>query len=63
MLVLSRKLGETIKIGEGIEVTVIAVQGNRVRLGVAAPREVSVKRQELADEPVPAIAPEPTSSR
>ena len=48
MLVLSRKQGERIIIGSGIEVTVLSVVGNRVRLGVVAPREVPIHRQEVA---------------
>jgi carbon storage regulator len=47
MLVLSRKAGEAIKIAEDIEITVISVEGQRVRLGVRAPRSVSVIRSEL----------------
>ena len=46
MLVLSRKKGERIVIGSGIEVVVLSVTGNRVRLGVAAPREVPVHRED-----------------
>lgn len=52
MLVLSRKAGESLVIGqgilgEGVQVTVVAVQGNRVRLGITAPAEVSIRRQEI----------------
>lgn len=47
MLVLSRKPGEAIVIGNGITVTVIEVQGNRVRLGFSAPAEVPIHREEL----------------
>ena len=47
MLVLSRKLGETIVIGNGITVTVVEVKGERVRLGFTAPPEVSIHREEL----------------
>ncbi len=49
MLVLSRKIGEVIEIGEGVTVTVVAIQGNRVRLGIVAPEGVRIIRQELAD--------------
>ncbi len=49
MLVLSRKIGEVIEIGEGVAVTVVAIQGNRVRLGIVAPEGVRIIRQELAD--------------
>ena len=47
MLVLSRKRGETIVIGNGITVTVLAVQGDRVKLGIVAPAEVPVHREEI----------------
>jgi carbon storage regulator len=47
MLVLSRKLGEAIVIGDNIRVTVVAIRGNQVRLGVAAPVEVAIRRLEL----------------
>ena len=47
MLVLSRKAGETIHIGGDIVVTVLAVTGGRIRLGIEAPAEVSIKRGEL----------------
>lgn len=49
MLVLSRKPGERIIIGEGIEVTVLEVHGNRIRLGIQAPKDVSIQRTELQD--------------
>jgi carbon storage regulator CsrA len=49
MLVLSRKVGEEIVIGSNIRVRVLAVQGNQIRLGFIAPREVAIQRQELLD--------------
>ena len=47
MLILTRKVGETIKIGDDISVTVLGVKGNQVRVGVGAPRDVSVHREEI----------------
>ena len=47
MLVLSRKHGEAIVIGNGITVTVLAVDGDRVKLGVVAPSEVPIHREEV----------------
>jgi carbon storage regulator len=47
MLVVSRKAGERLLIGEAIQVTVLAVQGDQVRLGICAPREIPVHREEL----------------
>ena len=49
MLVLSRRIGEEIVIANEIHVTVLAIQGGRVRLGIAAPRSVPVTRLELLD--------------
>ena len=47
MLVLSRRIGEEIIINDNIRVTVVAVKGDRVRLGIVAPREVTVDRSEV----------------
>lgn len=47
MLILSRKLGESIRIGDDIIIKVLAIQGQHVRLGVAAPEEVAVHREEI----------------
>jgi carbon storage regulator len=49
MLVLSRVVGELISIGDNISVRVVAVDGNNVRFGVEAPREVNVHRAEVYD--------------
>lgn len=53
MLVLSRKRGERIVIGDNIELTVIAIHGQRVQLGVNAPRNVAVRRDELLERSGP----------
>lgn len=47
MLVLTRQPGESVVIGEDIEVTIISIEGDRVKLGIAAPKEVSIYREEL----------------
>jgi carbon storage regulator len=47
MLVLTRKPGQSIMIGDGIEIQVLSVAGEKVRLGVTAPREVSIFRNEV----------------
>ncbi len=49
MLVLSRKIGEEIIIGDNIRVMVVAVRGNQVRLGFSAPEDVTIHRAELRD--------------
>ena len=50
MLVLSRRLGERILIGEDIAVTVVRISGNAVRIGIEAPSDLTVIRQELKDQ-------------
>jgi carbon storage regulator len=49
MLVLSRQRDETIMIGDNIEVTVVDIRGDKVRLGINAPKEISVHRKEVYD--------------
>ena len=49
MLILTRRIGETLIIRDNIRVTVLDVSGNQVRLGVTAPREVPVHREEVAE--------------
>ena len=47
MLILTRRVGETLVIGDDVNVTVLGVRGNQVRLGVDAPKEVAVHREEI----------------
>jgi carbon storage regulator len=49
MLILTRRTGETLRIGDDVEVTVMAVNGLQVRIGIKAPRNVAVDRLEIAE--------------
>ena len=51
MLVLTRKPGERLVIGGNIVVTVVSVRGGHVRIGIEAPRDVPIRREELGDGP------------
>lgn len=51
MLILTRRAGETLMIGENITVTVCAINGNQVKLGIAAPKDVPILREELVPHP------------
>lgn len=47
MLILSRRTGEVIKVGDDVTITVLGVKGNQVRIGISAPANVAVHRQEI----------------
>ena len=49
MLILTRRVGETLMVGDEVSVTVLGVKGNQVRLGVNAPKDVAVHREEIYD--------------
>ncbi len=57
MLVLSRKLGERILIGDQIAITVVRVSQGTVRIGVEAPEDLTIVREEIRDEPKPDAPP------
>lgn len=47
MLILTRRVGETLMIGDSVSVTVLGVKGNQVRIGINAPKDVAVHREEI----------------
>jgi carbon storage regulator len=49
MLILTRRVGETLKVGNDVDVTVLGVKGNQIRIGIKAPRNVAVHREEIFD--------------
>lgn len=49
MLILSRRVGESVMIGDDVSITVLRVKGNQVRLGVNAPKSVAVQREEVSE--------------
>lgn len=56
MLILSRRIGERLTIGENVTVTVLGVKGNQIRLGIDAPRDVPVHREEVLEKVLQASA-------
>ena len=49
MLILTRRAGESLMIGEDVSITVLGIKGNQVRIGIDAPKEVAVHREEIYD--------------
>ena len=65
MLILTRRINESLVIGDDVTVTILGVKGNQVRIGVDAPRDVSVHREELAqkDDETPTLRADDKDSR
>jgi carbon storage regulator len=57
MLVLTRRVGEELVIGDGIRITLVAIHGKQVRLGITAPEHVLIRRAELGCAPAEAVPP------
>jgi carbon storage regulator len=47
MLILTRRVGETIMVGDEVQVTVLGIKGNQIRIGINAPQEIAVHREEI----------------
>ncbi|MGP1958388.1 MAG: carbon storage regulator CsrA [Arsenophonus sp.] len=47
MLILTRRIGETLMIGDDVTITILGIKGNQIRIGVNAPKEISVHREEI----------------
>jgi carbon storage regulator len=58
MLILTRRVGEAMKLGEEITVTVLGVRGNQVRIGIDAPKSVAIQREEIYSTAVTDRTPE-----
>lgn len=62
MLILTRRVGETVMIGEEVSVTILGVKGNQVRVGINAPKNVAVHREEIFER-IKSEGPEESPSR
>jgi carbon storage regulator len=60
MLVLSRKPGQSLRVGKGVRITLVKIDGNQVRIGIDAPEQVSIQREEIAFEMPASFTGEPT---
>jgi carbon storage regulator len=52
MLILTRRIDESLVIGDDVTITILGIEGNQVRIGVAAPKDVAVHREELSEKPI-----------
>jgi carbon storage regulator len=59
MLILSRKLGQSLYVGEGIRITVVKIDNNAIRIGIEAPDDISIQRSEIAFDVPASIGKQP----
>ena len=58
MLIISRRCGESFIIGDDVKITVLSVKGNQIRIGIDAPKETTILREEVRDRRTPLTSPE-----
>ena len=62
MLIISRRCGESFIIGDDVKITVLSVKGNQIRIGIDAPKETTILREEVRDRRTPSTSPEEKAS-
>jgi carbon storage regulator len=62
MLIISRRCGESFIIGDDVKITVLSVKGNQIRVGIDAPKETTILREEVRDRRTPSTSPEEKAS-
>jgi carbon storage regulator len=62
MLIISRRCGESFIIGDDVKITVLSVKGNQIRVGIDAPKETTILREEVRDRRTPSTSPEEKTS-
>lgn len=62
MLIISRRCGESFIIGDDVKITVLSVKGNQIRIGIDAPKETTILREEVRDRRPPSTSPEEKAS-
>ena len=62
MLIISRRCGESFIIGDDVKITVLSVKGNQIRIGIDAPKETTILREEVLDRRISSTSPEEKAS-